>query len=38
MTELMYSRKFTVNHARVAYMKIFHVEGQTIPPWDIMNV
>ena len=38
LTELMYSRKFTVNHARVAYMKIFHAEGQTIPPWDIMNV
>lgn len=38
MTELMYSRKFTVNHARVAYMKICHAEGQTIPPWDITNV
>ena len=38
LTELMYSRKFTVNHARVAYMKICHAEGQTIPPWDITNV
>lgn len=38
LTELMYSRKFTLNHARVAYMKICHAEGQTIPPWDITNV
>ena len=38
LTELMYSRKFTVNHARVAYMKICHAEGQTIPLWDITNV
>ena len=34
---LMFSRKFTVSHVRVAYMKICLAEDLTIPRWGIMN-
>lgn len=37
LTVLMYSRKFTVSHVRVAYMKICPAEALTIPRWGIMN-